>query len=117
MVIEEMFDDDADGDADRWSSVECVGSRPGYRDMEVFLDSVDDPALAEQLRIAISGEALSVASRTRSRSRPPSFTGIACTRTNARSVVHAHGSQTRGIEYVPAMRDSLLVQQSPLNAG
>ncbi|NCL76583.1 hypothetical protein AIIKEEIJ_04064 [Rhodococcus sp. YH1] len=55
MVIDEMSDDDADGDPDRWLFVECVGSRPGYRDMEVFLDSVADPALAEQLRIALGG--------------------------------------------------------------
>ncbi|OIN82175.1 UPF0158 family protein, partial [Mycobacterium malmoense] len=53
----ENFDDDGlDDDEDRWLYVECVGSRDGYRDMERFIDTVGDPAIADRLEIAISGK-------------------------------------------------------------
>ncbi|MGV9870611.1 UPF0158 family protein [Rhodococcus koreensis] len=55
MIADEMFDDEADDDPDRWFYVPCVGSRAGYRDMELFIESVADPAVADRLDIAISG--------------------------------------------------------------
>jgi hypothetical protein len=49
-------DDDLDlEDPDRWLRVSCRGSREGYRDMERFIVTLDDGALADRLRIAISG--------------------------------------------------------------
>jgi hypothetical protein len=33
--------------------VECVGSRQGYRDMERFIATVEDPAIVDRLDIAI----------------------------------------------------------------
>ena len=42
-------------DPDRWLRVDCEGSRPGYRDMEWFVADIDNPEIADRLRIAISG--------------------------------------------------------------
>ena len=44
-----------DDDPERWLWVECEGSHAGYRDMEWFIDEVDDPQLAQRLDNAISG--------------------------------------------------------------
>ncbi len=44
-------DDDDEG---RRLYVECEGSRDSYRDMERFIETVDDPALVDRLEIAIS---------------------------------------------------------------
>jgi hypothetical protein len=49
-------DEDVDEDEDRWLYVECVGSHDAYRDMELFIATVDDPAIADRLEIAISGK-------------------------------------------------------------
>ena len=46
------LDEDDEG---RWLWVECVGSRAGYRDMQLFIDAVDDPDRADRLGIAIEG--------------------------------------------------------------
>ena len=42
-------------DQDEWLLVHSGGSRPGYRDMEVFIATVADPAMVDRLSIAISG--------------------------------------------------------------
>ncbi|WP_282703161.1 UPF0158 family protein [Streptomyces sp. CC219B] len=42
-------------DPERWLSVPALGSRAGYRDMELFIDGLGDVALADRLRIAIGG--------------------------------------------------------------
>jgi len=47
--------EEGDEDAERWLWVACEGSREGYRDMEWFLDDLDDEAFADQLARAISG--------------------------------------------------------------
>lgn len=53
---EEVGEVDADDDApERWLWVECEGSHDGYRDMECFIDDLDDPQLAHRLARAISG--------------------------------------------------------------
>jgi hypothetical protein len=51
---EEGEEDEAAGS--RWLWVDPVGSRSGYRDMEVFIGSLDDSHLAEVLSTAISGQ-------------------------------------------------------------
>jgi len=50
-------EDDLDegDDPDRWLWVNSEGSRPGYRDMELFIDGLDDADAADRLSIAISG--------------------------------------------------------------
>jgi hypothetical protein len=48
-------EDPDDEDPDRWLYVECEGSRSGYRDMEWFIGTVDDPRRVELLEIAIRG--------------------------------------------------------------
>ena len=47
--------DPDDEDPDRWLAVWCEGSRDAYRDMEDFIDALDEEELAEHLAIAISG--------------------------------------------------------------
>ena len=48
-------EDDGDEDhEDRWLHVAPLGSREGYRDMELFIATVEDPAIADRLRIAIT---------------------------------------------------------------
>lgn len=49
----EVGDDEPD-DA-HWLAVDSTAWRDGYRDMERFIDTVEDPARADRLAIAISG--------------------------------------------------------------
>ena len=48
-------DEDSVDDPERWLPVHGEGSREGYRDMELFIASVEDPGRAERLAIAIAG--------------------------------------------------------------
>ena len=48
-------DEDAGDDPGRWLAVHGEGSREGYRDMELFIASVEDPGRAERLAVAIRG--------------------------------------------------------------
>jgi Uncharacterised protein family (UPF0158) len=48
-------DEDTADDPERWVAVHGEGSREGYRDMELFIASVEDPGRAERLAIAIRG--------------------------------------------------------------
>jgi hypothetical protein len=51
------FEDDCfEEDEDRWLYVECVGSCEGFRDMELFIATVDDPTIVDRLEIAIRGK-------------------------------------------------------------
>ena len=47
--------DEDDDDPERWLWVHCEGSHDGYRDMEWFIDDLDDPQFADLLARAISG--------------------------------------------------------------
>lgn len=47
--------DEDDDDPDRWLWVYCEGSHDGYRDMEWFIEDLDDEAFAEKLARAITG--------------------------------------------------------------
>ena len=49
-------DDGDEDDEDRWLHVACLGSREGYRDMELLIATVEDPALVERLQTAITGK-------------------------------------------------------------
>jgi hypothetical protein len=42
-------------DPERWFYVPALDSGAGYRDMELFIDGLGDAALADRLRIAVSG--------------------------------------------------------------
>ncbi|WP_432197839.1 UPF0158 family protein [Streptomyces sp. bgisy027] len=44
-----------DDDPERWLYVPALGSRADYRDMELFIEEMEDAALADRLRIAIDG--------------------------------------------------------------
>jgi hypothetical protein len=44
-----------DEDPDRWLPVEPEGSHEGYRDMEIFIDTLPDPDQADRLQVAIQG--------------------------------------------------------------
>ena len=46
-------DEDMSDDPERWLAVHGEGSREGYRDMELFIASVEDPGRAERLAVAI----------------------------------------------------------------
>ncbi len=48
-------DDDESDDADRWLWVDCEGSHDGYRDMELFIGTVDNTDRADRLDVAIQG--------------------------------------------------------------
>jgi len=48
-------DEDTADDPERWLPVHGEGSREGYRDMELFIASVEDPGRAERLAVAIRG--------------------------------------------------------------
>ncbi len=49
-------DDGDENDEDRWLHVARLGSREGYRDMELFIATVEDPAIADRLQIAITSK-------------------------------------------------------------
>lgn len=49
------FDDPDDEDDDQWLWVEPQGSRDGYRDMEAFIDRLDNDHAADLLAVAIQG--------------------------------------------------------------
>jgi hypothetical protein len=48
-------EDDEGQDESRWLWVDPQGSRSGYRDMELFIGTVNDPDLADRLSTAIAG--------------------------------------------------------------
>ena len=48
-------DEDTSDDPERWLAVHGEGSREGYRDMELFIASVEDAGRAERLAVAITG--------------------------------------------------------------
>jgi hypothetical protein len=48
-------DEDTVDDPERWLAVHGEGSHQGYRDMELFIASVEDPGRTEPLAIAITG--------------------------------------------------------------
>ena len=53
---EEVGEEDPDDeDEERWLHVSCEGSRAGYRDMEIFIDNLNDDRLADRLARAIRG--------------------------------------------------------------
>ena len=53
----ECAEDDGDeDDEDRWLHVAPIGSHEGYRDMELFIATVQDPAVVDRLEIAITGK-------------------------------------------------------------
>ena len=45
----------ADDVGERWLQVYCEGSRAGYRDMEIFIDSLENDRVADRLARAIQG--------------------------------------------------------------
>lgn len=47
--------EDDEEDEDGWLWVECEGSRAGYRDMEVFIETVQDETPADRLARSIQG--------------------------------------------------------------
>ncbi len=49
------IDEEDDDDADRWLWVHCEGSRDGFRDMEWFIENLDDADFADRLARAIAG--------------------------------------------------------------
>ena len=54
-----MFGDtseDEDDDEERWLHVDNQGSRDGYRDMELFIATVEDAEIVDRLEIAIGGK-------------------------------------------------------------
>ncbi|HEY5843581.1 MAG TPA: UPF0158 family protein [Mycobacterium sp.] len=56
-VFEDSWDigEDADDDPDRWLSIENLGSRNGYRDMQEFIGTIGNSDRADRLEIAIEG--------------------------------------------------------------
>ena len=54
--IYDLADVDEDEDDDHWLHVACEGSRESYRDMELFIATIDDPTIVDRLAIAIRGK-------------------------------------------------------------
>ena len=54
-ALETGEEDEETADPERWLPVHAEGSREGYRDMELFIASAEDPGRAERLAIAIKG--------------------------------------------------------------
>ncbi len=71
---EEMGEEEVDDDPDRWLLVHCEGSHDGYRDMEWFIDDLDDPDFADRLARSISGRGAFRRFRDRLSDRPELMT-------------------------------------------
>ena len=54
-ALETGEEDEDSADAERWLAVHGEGPREGYRDMELFIASVEEAGRAERLAIAIRG--------------------------------------------------------------
>ena len=54
-ALETGEEDEENADPERWLPVHGEGSREGYRDMELFIASVEDAGRAERLATAIKG--------------------------------------------------------------
>ena len=54
-ALETGEEDEETADPERWLAVHGEGSREGYRDMELFIASVEDAGRAERLAVAIKG--------------------------------------------------------------
>jgi len=59
IALEDGGADEIEGfdaeDTNRWMYVDCEGSRDGYRDMQLFIEQLEDPEIIDRLEIAISG--------------------------------------------------------------
>lgn len=55
-AFEDFGTDKDEGDEGNWLYVQSHGSRGGYHDMELFIETVEDPAIADRLEIAIRGK-------------------------------------------------------------
>lgn len=51
----DLTDEDEDDDEREWLQIDGRGSRDGYRDMEAFIERIDDAAIADLLGVAIQG--------------------------------------------------------------
>jgi hypothetical protein len=77
----------------RWLAVYGEGSREGYRDMELFIASVEDPGRAERLAVAIRGRGAFRASRTSLPAGPSSLTAGTRSPRSASAAGRDHGSR------------------------
>ncbi|MDL5156919.1 UPF0158 family protein [Actinomycetospora termitidis] len=55
FLTDQANDGDEDGEEREWLEVPCLGSRASYRDMQDFIDTLDDPGRRDRLEIAIEG--------------------------------------------------------------
>ena len=86
-------DEDTADDPERWLPVDGEGSREGYRDMELFIASVEDPAGPSAWRSRSEAAARFAASRTSLPAGPASLSdGTHCPR-SASAAARDHGSR------------------------
>ena len=88
-------------DPDRWLYVGPEGSHEGYRDMEHFIATVDDPSRADRFVSPSTGAAPSGASRTPSPAGPTSRSAGTASRTNGGEAGLASGCRSPAIESSP----------------
>ncbi len=56
-VSDEFVEDEEDADdVGQWLYADPIGSHEGYRDMQVFIATVEDPDIVDRLEIAITGK-------------------------------------------------------------
>ena len=93
-------DEDSGDDPERWLPVHGEGSREGYRDIELFIASVEDPGRAERLAIAINEAAARfAASRTSLPAGPASLSGGTHSPRSASAAARDHGSRRPATAY------------------
>jgi hypothetical protein len=69
------IDEADDDDPDRWLWVHCEGSHDGYRDMEWFIDDLEDADFADRMARALSGRGAFRRFKDRLSERPDLMTG------------------------------------------
>lgn len=97
---DESEEEEEEGAGTRWLWVDPVGSRSGYRDMEVFIETLEDEHLARYFPLRSAGKVLSADSRTRLHAiqRTP-IAGTHSAKT-ASAAALAHGWQPRATRHI-----------------
>ena len=86
-------DEDSGDDPERWLAVHGEGSREGYRDMELFIASVEDPGRAERLAVAIKGSGAFRGFKDELACWPASLSGGTHSPRSASAAARDHGSR------------------------
>ena len=98
-ALETGEEDEETADPERWLAVHGEGSREGYRDMELFIASVEDPAAPSAWPSRSKAAARFAASRTSLPAGPASLSDRTHSPRSASAAARDHGSRRPATAY------------------